>query len=298
MSAAERLNRIVTMVAELSREECQDGVALHELAARYCTTPNQIRADVRALTLLGEHPDADWLSSLSVWQEEDRVFVSSMGPYRRPLRLLPEELVALRIALATEDGGAALARRFGAPDEGEPLAVAGPRVDDDVHLLLRRAAAASRRVRIRYAAADRATTDRVIEPHELLYWEGKLYCLAWCARTAAWRHFRADRVIEAVLTGEPFTRRPDLPGPAPDGPPAFRPPEEGVDRVRVRFAPRIARWLMERHPDAERRPDGSVIVTYDAASVDWLVRHVLQYGPEAEVVEPAGYREAMRQAVA
>jgi predicted DNA-binding transcriptional regulator YafY len=32
--------------------------------------------------------------------------------------------------------------------------------------------------------------------------------------------------------------------------------------------------------------------------VDWLVRRVLEYGPEAEVLEPAAYREAMRRAVA
>ena len=38
------------------------------------------------------------------------------------------------------------------------------------------------------------------------------------------------------------------------------------------------------HPDAERQPDGSVIVTFRASGMDWLVRRVLEYGAEAEAV--------------
>jgi len=30
------------------------------------------------------------------------------------------------------------------------------------------------------------------------------------------------------------------------------------------------------HPDAERQPDGSVIVTFRASGMDWLVRRVLE----------------------
>jgi predicted DNA-binding transcriptional regulator YafY len=40
-----------------------------------------------------------------------------------------------------------------------------------------------------------------------------------------------------------------------------------------------------------------VVVRFRSASVDWLVRHVLQYGDQAEVLEPTGYREALRRAV-
>jgi predicted DNA-binding transcriptional regulator YafY len=80
--------------------------------------------------------------------------------------------------------------------------------------------------------------------------------------------------------------------------PTFQPPESGTDGVRVRFASGIARWLAERYPDHEQEPDGSVIVTFDVASVEWLVRHVLQYGAAAEVLSPVGYREAVREAVA
>jgi predicted DNA-binding transcriptional regulator YafY len=41
-----------------------------------------------------------------------------------------------------------------------------------------------------------------------------------------------------------------------------------------------------------------VVDTFQASSVEWLVRRVLEYGAEAEVLEPVSYREAMRRAVA
>src|SRR5690606_40411144 len=55
--------------------------------------------------------------------------------------------------------------------------------------------------------------------------------------------------------------------------------------VAVRYSPRIARWVEERAP-CERREDGSVVVRHRVADPRWVVRHVLQYGAEAEVLEP------------
>ena len=44
--------------------------------------------------------------------------------------------------------------------------------------------------------------------------------------------------------------------------------------------------------------DGSVTETYQVADPHWIVRHVLQYGPEAEVVEPEEVRGWVRGVVA
>jgi predicted DNA-binding transcriptional regulator YafY len=78
----------------------------------------------------------------------------------------------------------------------------------------------------------------------------------------------------------------------------FRPSGGQLDAVRVRFSARVARWVREQHPDCEPQADGKVIVTFRASSMDWLVRRVLEYGSDAEVVEPEAYREAVRRAVA
>jgi len=40
--------------------------------------------------------------------------------------------------------------------------------------------------------------------------------------------------------------------------------------------------------------DGSYVVEHPLADVDWALRHVLQYGSEAEILEPATVRRAVR----
>ncbi len=66
-----------------------------------------------------------------------------------------------------------------------------------------------------------------------------------------------------------------------------------VDEVmRVRYSPRIARWIAERE-QREQNPDGSVTLEHPMLDIDWAVRYVLQYGAEAEVVSPSRVREAI-----
>ena len=57
----------------------------------------------------------------------------------------------------------------------------------------------------------------------------------------------------------------------------------------VRYSPRIARWVAER----EGQPlaaDGSLTLEHPVADDSWAVRHVLQYGPDAELLSPPELR--------
>jgi predicted DNA-binding transcriptional regulator YafY len=60
--------------------------------------------------------------------------------------------------------------------------------------------------------------------------------------------------------------------------------------MRVRYSPRVARWIAEREGVAVEA-DGSLTLDHPLADVQWGVRHVLQYGPDAEVLEPPEVRE-------
>jgi proteasome accessory factor C len=310
-TAADQLNRIVSVVAELSRREREGEPAatLSELAASHATTPEQIGADIRTLTLLGDDPDADWLLSLAVWQQGEEVHVSSSGPYRRPVRFTPEELMAVQLGLAAEDAmstalSCELAGVLGAgtgavsePLSGPPVAVPAAAARPDVFDLLLRAVDECRRVELLYAGEGATKeTARVIQPHQVVSYEGRGYIVAWCERAKGWRNFRADRVIDARFADGEFEVRDDF-EPVTDPSRVFSAPEDGLDEVEVRFSPDIARWILELHPDARSESDGSAVVTYRVASLDWLVRRVLQYGPEAEVLGPEVYREGVRWAL-
>jgi proteasome accessory factor C len=298
MTSADQLNRMTSLVADLTRKSRAgtSSVSLDELAQRYGATRNQIQADIRTLTLLGDDPDADWVLSLSVGQEGDRISIASGGPFRRPIRFTGDELVALQLGLAAVDESktsvstslAALLNR------AEPVrhALAGRgRVSPSVINLVRTAIGDRRKLEIRYAGErSLGGVNRIIQPYQLLEQEGYTYIVAWCELSGGWRHFRVDRILDASRSNDHFTPREDF-VPAED---SFLAPEE-TTAVQVRFSPVIARWIRERHPDAAVASDGSIVVTYLVASPEWLVRHVLQYGPEAEVVGPESFRELMRR---
>jgi predicted DNA-binding transcriptional regulator YafY len=78
---------------------------------------------------------------------------------------------------------------------------------------------------------------------------------------------------------------------------AFR-PSGATDRVTVRFRAEVAPWVTEFYTEHRRDADGSVTVQFEATSADWLVRRVLEFGCDAEVVSPASYRDAVVRSVA
>jgi proteasome accessory factor C len=307
--ASEQLNRIVQLVAELSRLERQGEPAptLDELAERFDTKPSVILRDIRLMTEASDHPESTWLSSVTAYQEGNRVSLSSMGPYRRPVRLTGNELLALQVALFTDaDNDSSLLQQLAgiATDVGDAsfdnTVSALPALPGDqaaVVDLTRSAIDATKKLEIVYAAegAERPS-ERVVQPHDIVSAEGRFYLIAWCERASDWRRFRCDRVLDATIRDDYY----DLRGDAPEiegRKDLFQPPEEGVDEVTIRFNPVISRWVLERYPEAKDCGNGFAVVTFKTASVDWLVRTVLEYGAEAEVLGPPAYREAVRRAV-
>ncbi len=69
---------------------------------------------------------------------------------------------------------------------------------------------------------------------------------------------------------------------------------EGVAMLRVRYSARVARWVAERE-GVPVDADGTVTLEHPLADPHWALRHVLQYGPDAEVLEPKAIREAVAE---
>jgi predicted DNA-binding transcriptional regulator YafY len=300
MTAAESLARIVSLVAELTRVEREAGAAptVATLAASFGVTPAQIAADIRTLTQLNDHSDAEWLLSLSAWQQGEMVGVSSAGPFRRPVRLSPDELYAVQLALVME-GETALAARLGAVAAAGAPAPPSVRQRLPAYDLLSDAVASHLVIELLYAGEGEQTGRQwVIHPHQLAEYRDRTYVVAWCVASDDWRHFRLDRILDALPAGGTFAPRADF-RPVLEPGDVFRAADDAVEQVAVRFSPAVARWVRERYrDDVEEEEDGAVRVRLPVTSVAWLVRRVLEYGDDAEVIGPAAYREAMRRAVA
>jgi predicted DNA-binding transcriptional regulator YafY len=172
-----------------------------------------------------------------------------------------------------------------------PLPEADPGVFREVLAGLTR----GRRLVIRYASASSGhTLDRAVDPYRVLNFRGEWYLVAWDERRRAVRDFALHRIRKVTVTGEPS--RPssgfDIKKYMAD---AFHLEKGGQPAdVAVRFAPRQARWIRERrwHRSArvQERLDGGCVLRMRVAVTSELVRWVLQYGPEAEVLAPKRLR--------
>jgi len=259
-TAQAQVPRLVELVAWLSQSDSAKPVTYRAAARHLGVAEQTLRRDLDVLFgLSDEH--RDWLASLRVAVVAQGFAASSRGPFRRPLHF------------------------SGAPSEELEQALA----------VARRARDESKKLEILYCASGGEPSRRVVHVHQIVEAAGRWYVVAWCEKVGAFRNFRADRLLEARLLEREF--RPQV---------LFKPvrkPEEllraeEVVMAKVAFSPRIARWLKERYRDGREGVDGRYVVTFRVADPAWFVREVLQYGAEAEVLEPEGMREAVRRAVA
>jgi proteasome accessory factor C len=309
-TAAERIQRVLYILPAAGRA---GGATLRELAEALGVDERRIGRDVTEAGARAFYTPAGQSLDANVLLDGDRVVLDPPSDFRRPSRFTDREAVALVVglrSLAVESPSAraeelrALAASFEAhlalraPEAAERmLAVHGERPAGDVFEVLRSAARDRRTSLIHYLRDGGAGPEaRRVDPYALIHAERWWYVVGWCHRREAVRVFRVDRVVDAESTDAIFEVPPgfDAKTYAPGGR-AFVAPT--AVEARVRYGAGIARWLRERYPEAEERADGSVVVTHRVADPRWLVRHVLQYGVDAEVLGPAEMRRLMGEMV-
>ncbi|MGD2122303.1 MAG: WYL domain-containing protein [Gemmatimonadota bacterium] len=226
----------------------------------------------------GSEPDAE--SGPGSEAEADTKPEANPGGEPATLRLL-HSLETTISAIPTED---ALARIEAADLRPDPAGI---------REILNLALESREECRIQYLKSGaEAPEDRTVRPYALAHGEGHWYLLAWCNLSEGIRTFRLDRVLDAEPTGESFPAPEDFdPEVHIQGGRVFRADQRM--NVTVRYSPQVARWIAEKEA-AEPASDGSLTVTYEVADPHWIVRHVLRYGPGAEVLEPEEVREWVR----
>ena len=302
-TAAAQLRRLLRVIPRIADGEEHGLDAVARLAE---VDPAAVLEDLRAVALRLDDP-AGYVEGVCICIEGSRVSVTTPH-FLRPMRLTMGELCALELGLAmlraerpSEEHAAidrARARLRAAiaklPDDEIPdglrAAETGASGDPGQLALIRAAIRARREVRLAYrksGASER--TSRVVQPYAAVAASGAWYVVGHCARSEAVRVFRLDRVEDVELLDGRYTVAADfsLATLLKDGR-VFH--AASPARMRVRYSPRIARWIAER----EGRPlddDGSLVLEHPLADLDWAVRHVLQYGADAEVLAPASVRE-------
>src|SRR3954453_15052308 len=119
------------------------------------------------------------------------------------------------------------------------------------------------------------------------------YAIAHCDHADEIRIFRLDRIESVEQLDAKFELpKDDVVGSIVREGKAFQSAE--ATTLRVRYSARIARWIAERE-GKRLDEDGSLTMEHPLADSEWAVRHLLQYGPEVEVLEPAEIRDAIKR---
>ena len=301
--AGERLQRILRFLPLIAG---RDDVLLEEVHAAAGVDARTLLDDLRALTERADEPSG-FVEAVNILFGGDSVSVRTPH-FGRPTRITLRELCALELGLAmiarssTAGDRMVITRaraRIRAAIVTMPATAArddlwfasGPPVpNEDLLELLRSCLTASAKVRIAYRRGDgHEAIERVVHPYAVLPMRGKWFLIGHCERAGALRFFRVDRIECAERSGDSFEPPVDFDLQSvalPDRPLV----SASVERLVVRYSPRIARWIGERE-EGTAEADGSLIVSHPLADDAWAVRHVLQYGADAVVLEPARVRD-------
>jgi predicted DNA-binding transcriptional regulator YafY len=163
----------------------------------------------------------------------------------------------------------------------------------------REAVRSHRALEIHHRKSSGEESRRTIEPLQVCWHlqEQAMYVHAWCRLRDESRMFAVHRVVGARLTGELFVPRRDA---VLEMSKAFRMwPRPGVERVVLRFSPRVAGEIRERrwHASERRRDalDGGVILELDVGAPEELERWLLGYGPDVAVDAPLRLASRLRE---
>ncbi len=296
-AAADRLRRLLALVPWVV---ANDGPTLAEVCERFDVGEEDLLEELNTVFLCGVHPfTPDVLMEVDI--SDGRVWIQLADYFDRPLRLTPEEglaLVASGAALQAVPGAdpaGPLARALDKVatvlgiDTAGALEVVLGTVPEDVLAVLQEGIGAGRQVEIDYYAYGRdQRTVRTVDPWDVFTAAGEWYLTAWCHRAVGERRFRLDRIGAAKRLDTGFEA------------PAVLPPRDvfaaGPDdpRIVLELAPH-ARWVLEQYPveRVEECEDGRCRVTLAISELAWLERLLLRLGDDATVMgEPSGVASA------
>lgn len=276
------------------------------VAGRVGTDRDTLVADLKLLMERDLDPPG-WVERIGCTIDDEQVSVNTRY-FLRPMRVTLPQVAALELGLALLERERPREERAGIARVREALAqvrvrlepevlesgALGAAVDPAILATVRRAAHERHKVRLTYqGSGDAAPVARTACPYGLVFAERMWYLVAHCERGEGLRFFRVDRIHAAEPLAATFAEPADfsLEDQVRDGR-LFS--GEAASRLRVRFSPAVARWIAERE-GRQPEADGSLTVEYPLADPEWAIRHVLQYGPEARVLEPAWLVERVRE---
>lgn len=153
-----------------------------------------------------------------------------------------------------------------------------------------------RMIEFNYFSSSGEKSIRRVEPVKLVFKVNAWYLKAFCLTRNTYRTFKITRMSEVLMTQEVFPER------DPEEPPentetqknrkwipvCLKISAEGAYRVYDEFAEK----------DITKNQDGSFTVTASLPENKWLIRYLLSFGADIEVLAPQNIRDMLRSELA
>jgi proteasome accessory factor C len=294
--ATDHLPRLLAVVPWLL---AHPGTPVADVAREFDVSELQLRSDLNLLWMCGL-PGYGPGDLIDVSYHGDRVTLSNADEMARPLRLTPEEALALVTALRVlgEVPGiierSAIDRALAKLEAAAGSAAAADRVvaapttggDREVVTTATDALARGRRLHLRYwvPARDEAT-ERDVDPIRLFTTDGRAYLAGWCYRVDDLRTFRLDRVLSATVLDNAVDVPDETRQRALDAG-LFTPASD--DRLVTFSLDPPARWFADYYPceEVSERGDGGLIVRLRVHDDAWVRRLALGLAGLGRVTDP------------
>lgn len=303
MSQREDLRKLLNLLPRLAHF---DGRPVEDVCASLSLARSELLELIQSASALawGEHDPGE---VLDIWLEDGRLCVHTGGLFEQVVRLVPTELLALRMG-AVQVAATGL---VGSPARLEALleriedslgssgdasgrlqaavsAETDPTLDPALLESVMAALRTQRRLRLQYFSHRAQTLGwRVVDPWTPFQEAGVWYLQAFDVERGGERLFRLDRVVQWELLEQACGSAPPL-----RGHPTAR-PEEGHVRIHLELGGALARLAQEQAwPGLGVQENGRVRWQSHCRDQDALLRSLLPWAPDVEVVDPPELRDS------
>jgi proteasome accessory factor BC len=305
----ERFARLVTLAGLLIGAAREEGSLPTERAlAELNISLDELREDLEVLNVVN-FGGGTYVLYAEIVGDRIEVDPDTYGDnFARPARLLPLEAKALVAAIdlfgdhlpqsGLQTARSKIVAALGHDPSEEGLEIAPGRDDSSVVRTVNEAIGRRRMLELQYYKENEDEfTKREVEPYQLVSGPEGWYLGCYDLDRADTRHFRLDRMKEALITEREFEPRDGVEQQLAEQEWLVRGEVTSAGVARVWVSPERARWLREERTVVEELADGAVVVELPYGSSDWLVREVLKGVGDLVVLEPDEAREAVLEAV-
>jgi proteasome accessory factor C len=305
------LERLLTLIPFLNSRQ---GQRVQDIAAELGISEAQLLRDLDRLCLYGTPPFGPNDLFMAAVDDQGRLEMAYTDQFAAPLHLLPSEAMALRMSLLPllagssgpyaktikgildKIGQALLPQDRLAVDHLDERIVAAAAEPSNPGTLetLRQARHQNTQTEIDYYSGSSGQSSiRTIEPYGFVMFGGSWYAVAFCHKSREQRTFKVSRIKQARLLKQEYKIPEEFDINKFAQGHIFK-PTGNEQKVELWFSPAVARWILERNPQAARNRDGSASLSLMARNFAWIARWILLYGPEARIISPP---EAVKELV-